>query len=283
MEVLWAALAICAIVSLVLYALAISWQRMLRSHSCAIRDLLQRIEALEFVENPFVRTKISQLAPAPLEQVHILTFRLCERFWRHTLGATERQVRYVHEHGTFVGSVKIEVWRSHIAITLRELLPQSKSAGWQTRTLDIYDGEPAVLWELALGLGANSPSTDALSVQLRYECKSIILAARSKLKRGWPEIIDSDVTERIVFGIPLDPEQLAEFRVRETEPRNGTAGTQGAAAFGLGSSSGEAKVASFSCQDEQQGFDWQLHIRELNGQATSGHWTIMDTQARRVS
>lgn len=82
MDILWAALAICAIVSVAFYALALSWQRMLRGHSRAIRGLFQRLEALEAMDDPLMRRRIGELMPSPLEQVHILSFRLGERFWR---------------------------------------------------------------------------------------------------------------------------------------------------------------------------------------------------------
>jgi hypothetical protein len=288
MDVLWAAVAICAMVSLVFYVLAASWQRMLRSHSRAIRDLLQRIETLESMEDPFVRRKIGELAPSPLEQVHILSFRLSERFWQNTLGATEQQMRHVHEHGIFVGSVKMEMWRSHVAVTLTELLPQSKSAGWQARTVDIYASDssaPTVLWELCLSPSANSPAVAPPSVQLRYENHTVILAARTKIKRNWPQASNIEsADERIVFRIPLDAEHLAQFRAPDPEMDDGETGEAAAAPFEAGSLRADASITSFSHQDEQQGVDWHLHIRELNGRTSSENWTIMEPpQVRRVS
>lgn len=282
MDVLWAAVAICAIVSLVLYVLAASWQRMLRSHARAIRDLLGRIEALESMEDPFVRSRMGRLAPLPLEQVHILSFRLSERFWRDTLGATEQQIRHVHEHGTFLGSVKMEVWRSHMAITLRELLPQSKSAGWQTRSLDVYDGEPTVLWELCLGAAAPVPLADAPSLQLRYENHSVILAARARTRPSSRDSMNKEPAEEsIVFRIPLEAHELHAFRAREAERRNDPHGAD--APGDPASLRADPALASFSHQDERQGVDWQLHIRELNGRTSSQQWTMISPpQARRV-
>lgn len=289
MEILWAALAICALVSVAFYFLALSWQRMLRSHSRAIRALFQRLEALEGMEDPMMRRKIGELMPSPLEQVHVLSFRLGERFWRDTLGATEQQVRHIHENGTFIGSVKIEIWRSHAAVTMRELLPQSKSAGWQTRTVDIYatdSSAPAILWELGLEPEANSRAMEPPSVELRYEKGVIVLATRSWKNRAWPETPDSvPANERIVFRIPLDAEQLAQFRVPEADRMTG--GVESETTGGSSEAGGQcadAWIASFSYQDERQGVDWQLHIRDLNGRTASEHWTIMEPpQVRRVS
>ncbi len=288
MDILWAALAICAIVSVAFYALALSWQRMLRGHSRAIRALFQRLEALEAMDDPLMRRRIGELMPSPLEQVHILSFRLGERFWRDTLGATEQQVRHVHEHGTFVGSVKVEVWRNHLAITLRELLPQSRAAGWQTRTVDIYAadaGAPVELWELCLEPVAKSSAIESPSVELRYENRAIILATQTSSNKALPGALNSDATEeRIVFRIPLDAEQLSEFRVPEADMETGIGPEATAGSFETGGQRGDAPIASFSHQDERQGVDWQLLIRDLNRRTASENWTLMEPpRVRRVS
>lgn len=287
MDILWAALAICAIVSVAFYALALSWQRMLRGHSRAIRGLFQRLEALEAMDDPLMRRRIGELMPSPLEQVHILSFRLGERFWRDTLGATEQQVRHVHEHGTFVGSVKIEVWRNHIAITLRELLPQSRTAGWQTRTVDIYAVDasaPVELWELCLEPATNS-AIESPSVELRYENRAIVLAAQTLPNKALPGALNrGSMEERIVFRIPLDAEQLAEFRVTETDMETEVKPEAAVGSFEAGAQRGDAPMALFSHQDERQGVDWQLRIRDLNGRTASEHWTVMESpRIRRVS
>jgi hypothetical protein len=289
MDVLWAALAICIMVGVTFYVLAAAWQRTLRSHSRALRALFQRLDALEAMEDPLMRRRIGELMPSPLEQVHILSFRLSDRFWRTALGATDQQLVHVREHGTFIGSVKIEIWRSHVSITLRELLPQGKSGGWQARTLDIYESEsaaPTALWELRLEPEAGTPAAETPSVQLRYENKGIVLAARTSARATWPQ--DSDrgsVHETIVFCIPLDMEQLGEFRMAEDEIENG--GTEDEAtvtSFGAERHSAVGSMASFSHQDDRQGFDWELRSRNLNGRTSSPDWTIMEPpRIRRVS
>jgi hypothetical protein len=288
MDILWAALAICAIVSVAFYVLAISWQRMLRGHSRAIRALFQRLEALEAMDDPLMRRRIGELMPSPLEQVHILSFRLGDRFWRDTLGATEQQVCHLHEHGTFVGSVKIEVWRNHLAVSLRELLPQSRAAGWQTRTVDIYAadaGAPVALWELCLEPAPNSRASEPPSVELRYENQAIVLAAQTWPNKALPGALSGDsMEERMVFRIPLDAEQLAEFRVPEADMQTGVKPDSYAGSLEAGSQRGDAPMASFSHQDERQGVDWQLLIRDLNGRAASERWTVMEPpRVRRVS
>jgi hypothetical protein len=289
MDVLWAALAICAMVSVTFYVLAVSWQRTLRGHSRALRAVFERLDALETVEDPVMRRKIGELMPSPLRQVHILSFRLGERFWRNTLGATDQQMLDVRVNGTFVGAVKIDVWRSHVAITVRELLARNKSADWQTRTIDIYatnSGTPTVLWELCLEPPANSPARQQSSVELRYENGAIVLAARTSANEHWFQGNNgAPAEEKVVFRIPLDAEQLAPFRMSEadTEPAE-IEDEAGAARFGAGRQRADAAVALFSHQDERQGVDWQLCVRELDGRTASGQWSIMEpSQVRRVS
>lgn len=289
MDILWAALAICAMVSVTFYVFAVSWQRMLKGHSRAIRALFQRLEALEAMEDPLMRRRIGELMPSPLEQVHIFSFRLSDRFWRDTLGATEQQIHHIHEHGTFVGSVKIEAWRSHLTITLRELLPQSKSGDWQSRTVDIYatdSGAPTVLWELCLEPAVNSRALEPASVELRYENRALVLTTRTWTQKAWPETSHSEsADERIVFCIPLDAEQLVDFRVPETNMEAGGIEREvTAASTEMGTRDADARIAFFSHQDEREGVDWQLRIRDLAGRTASGHWTVMEPRrVRRVS
>lgn len=278
MDILWAAMAICAIVSVVFYVLAISWQRTLRNQAAAIRTLVQRLEAFESMEDPVMRRKISELMPSPLEEVSILSFRLSDGFWRNTAGLTEAQIRHIHEQGTFVGSVKIETWRSHVTVTLRELPPHTQSSGWQTRTVDIYEtGSDAgtVLWELDLEPALTLSTRRHATLELRYENKTVVLAMRHAMKQARTEIAKGEnPEERIVFRIPLKTEQLVEFRMPETDRGTGTEGGK----------EEDTSVGSFAFQDEQQGVDWQLRLRSFERRISSGHWTIVEPRrTRRVS
>jgi len=278
MDILWAAMAICAIVSVVFYVLAVSWQRTLRSQAGAIRTLVQRLEAFEEMENPVMRRKISELMPPPLEKVCILSFRLSDAFWRDTAGLTEAQIRHIHEHGTFVGSVKIETWRSHVAVTLRELPPRSQSSGWQARTVDVYATESdsgTVLWELDLDPKLALPTRKPPTLDLRYEKKAIVLAMTCLAKEALVGISNGEPTEeKIVFRVPLDDDQLVPFRVAETDVEAG---------LETGKEEGTS-IESFACQDERQGIDWQLRVRDFGGSVSSGRWTVLESpRARRVS
>lgn len=289
MEILWAALAIGSIVSAAFYVLALSWRQVLRSHSRAIGALFRRLEALEAMEDPLLRRKIGELMPSPLEQVHILSFCLGDRFWRDTLGATEQQLDDLHEHGTFIGSVKIEVWRSHAAITVKELLPEGKSLGWQTRSVDIYaadSGKPTVLWELCLAREPNRGTVEPPAVELRYENREILLLARTWATGARPDVSPGEsAEEKIVFRIPLNAEKLAPFRVPEADEEAGEEENNVTdARFEAQTKRTDAPVSSFSHQDERQGVAWQLRIRNLDGRSAPGQWTILESpQVRRVS
>ena len=76
MDLVWTALGICVVVVFVFYILAQYWQRLLTQHSRAIRDLSARVQALEAMDDPALRQRISDSAPSPLEQVYTFGFRL---------------------------------------------------------------------------------------------------------------------------------------------------------------------------------------------------------------
>ena len=281
MEILWTALAICALVSIAFYFLAISWQRMLRNHAQAIRALSDRLDSIVDMDDPLLRRRISELTASPLERVFVFSFRLGDRFWRDMLGASEEQLRYVHERATFVGSVKVEVWRSHVTITLNELLPLGKSNSWQARTIDIYssDSARAVLWDVCLIPAVHSLVKEPPSVELRYEVNAIVLAIRNAERKGWADRRSSESQDRTIFRIPLAAEKLTEFHVSEAETEEDAV----ARSFDAVPRS-DRWLASYSHQDEQQDFDWHLRVRNLDGQTTSENWTVMEApRARRIS
>ena len=138
MDILWVALAVCVIVGFVFVVLARHWQRLLVHQSWTIRRLTDRVASLEEVADPNFRRKLDESAPSPLERVYTFSFRVNDDFWRKTVKATPRQLQYIREHGNFLGSVKIEQWRSHNVVTVTEVLPQAKSATWQTRSFDVF-------------------------------------------------------------------------------------------------------------------------------------------------
>ncbi|MHB8410473.1 MAG: hypothetical protein ACYDDI_00840 [Candidatus Acidiferrales bacterium] len=281
MDILWMGLGISAVVAFVFYALASYWQRLLKSQSRAIRALFDRIEALEEMDDPRFRKMVGESVPSPLEQVYVFNFRVSERFWTETVGANNEQLRYIRENGKILGSVKIERWRSHIAVAVTELLPQSQSAGWLTRTVDIYPTKEAVspvsLWELYAEPPANSRgSAPAPALELRLENESLILTARpAGPSLGIAGRVPSRVEETVIFEVSLDGDQLSPFRVSQDDA-DGDAQPA--------SSKTDSWLAFYRGNDEQRGVDWQLCVRDLNRKAIWERWNIVEPwQTRRVS
>ncbi len=175
MDILWTAVGIAVIVVFVFYVLAQHWQRLLRQQNWTIRRLFERVQSLEEMADPEWRRRLSDAVPVPLEQVFTLSFRLDDRFWHDAVRATEDDLKFIREYGSFVGAVKLERWRSHTVATITEVLPDRKATGWQTRALDFYpdpanSGDALSLWELALsrpGLSAERPPS--LELLLRAE------------------------------------------------------------------------------------------------------------------
>lgn len=277
MNILWAALAICLVVSVVFYALAVSWGRTLRGHSRAIRMLYQRLEALESLEDPFLRRRVSELVPSQLEEVCIFSLNLGEHFWRNSVGATESRAREIRENGTILGSVKLEIWRSHVSVTITELLPASKLAGWQTRVLNIYASESEqlkALWELRLEDDVDPAIRVGRVLQLRFRNRSLELAICGPAVNSTPEDQNAANDERLFFCIPLEPEKLSKHRIQNAEseesPRE--------------EATPERKLLLFSDENEDLGIAWRLSIRTLDDSKPSNNWKILEpARVRRIS
>jgi hypothetical protein len=262
MEILWPAMGIGVIVVFVFFVLAQHWQRVLRQQSLAIRHLVERVRNLEEMADPELRRRLSEAAPVPLEQVFTLSLRLSDRFWRDALRTTEEDRKFIRELGTFLGSVKLERWRSHTVATIAEILPDRKTTGWQTRSLDFYP-DPAkrddamTLWELALsrpGLAAERPPS-----------LDLVLRADSLELRGH-----------------LAPALLAEFRSAdplalegETDAENG-GGNLPPDEMATSESSWQA---FYSDCNEALGIEWQLRLRDLSKKAEWDRWRILESAA----
>lgn len=283
MDIVWAGLGISAVVGFVFYIMASQWARLLKSHSKAIRFLTQRLQALEEMEDPRLRRRIDDSAPSPLEQVYIFSFRLSDRFWADTIGATTEQMKYVREQGTFLGSAKIERWRSHITVTLTELLPQSQSAGWQTRTVDMYPGKQisgaAILWELHLEPPVNSaPHEKHPALELRFEEELLVLRARpgrASVKN------DAKMTpnEKVIFHVPLDADLLSDYRVKEEDAED--SGSEANEELARQLPRTDSWLTFYQYQDEKQGVDWQLCLRDLERKDAWEQWKVVEPQQVR--
>ena len=277
MDILWTAAGICVIVCFVFYVLALHWQRVLRHQSWMVRRLGDRLQVLEEIGDPQFRRRLSESAPMPLEQVFTFTFRLSEQFWRHTLSLTDKNWDFIRAFGSFVGSVKLECWRSHAVATITEVLPESKTAQWQSRSLDFYPdsakaGDSLTLWELRLaqqnGSAERPPSLELL---LRGNAIELCGHLTRMSHNGHGEAPDAEVT---FFRVPLDCGQLAEFRSQDpTEDSHDPEGGPGSNGSRLDASSWRA---FYSSTDETIGYEWQLWLRDLTRKAEWDRWKILE-------
>lgn len=277
MNILWAALAICVVVAFVFYILALSWQRTLGRQSRAIHTLYQRLEALESLEDPFLRRRVNELAPSQLEEVSIFSLNFSERFWRSSLGASESRARRIRENATMLGSVKFEIWRSHLTITLTELPPASRAAGWHNRVINIYDSEPRqpiTLWELSLEHDADLAISGGRILQLRFWNRCLELLVCGPAEGPIARDQNAVAGEQLFFCIPLDSERLSEHRIESAEQGERVPDQEAP----------EKGVLRFSHEDENLGIAWRLSIRILGGGGVSDKWRfVAPAPARRVS
>ena len=121
-----------------------------------VRKLADRVQVLEEMKDPQFRRRIGENAPPPLKQVFTLFVSAERALLAYDTGLTDEDWNFIRTYGSFVGSVKLECWRSHTVATITEVLPESKTARWETRSLDFYPdaakaAEELTLWELRLG------------------------------------------------------------------------------------------------------------------------------------
>ena len=290
MDILWQAMGVSLIVIFVFFVLARHWQQLLRQQSLAIRHLVQRVRNLEEMADPELRRRLGEAAPVPLEQVLTFSLRLGERFWRDALGTTEENRKFIREFGTFLGSVKLERWRSHAVATITEILPDCKTSGWQTRTLDFYP-DPAkrdaalTLWELALArpeLSSERPPSlemvllaDALELRGHLGAGAEVSSdnGRGAAREG------EDVT---FFRVPLDPALLAEFRSPDPLALDGEEGAEnrgGHPDVDEMAASPSSWQAFYFDRNEALGIEWQLRVRDLGKKAEWDRWRILESAA----
>jgi hypothetical protein len=286
MEILWPALGIGAIVMFVFYVLAQHWQRVLRQQSWTIRRLLDRVRDLEEMTDPELRRRLSESTPVPLEQVFTLTFRLSDRFWHDALHTTEDDLKFIREFGSFVGSVKLERWRSHAVATITEVLPNRKATGWQTRSLDFYpdgakSGDALSLWELALARpGLSTERPPSLELVLRENSMDLIghLAGGASANGNRTQTGHEQV---MFFRVPLDTALLAEFRSHD--PSDSADNGSGNSSAGEIPTNANSWHAFYSDRNDGLGIEWQLRLRDLNKKSEWERWKILESAAMPVA
>jgi hypothetical protein len=282
MAVIWAAIFIAAVLAFVIHVLAQHWQKLLRDQSWTIRRLLERVRNLESMADPMFLQRLNEASPMPLEQVYTLTLRLDDHFWSDAVRASEEDRAFIRENGSFVGSIKIERWRSHTVVTVKEVLPDKKASGWQTRSLDFYS-DPArntdtfQLWEIALsrsGLSLERPPYLELilhgnSIELWGHLASGAGRPSGNGRHGTP-----DREDVIFFRVPLDMAQLAEFRSHD--PAEAANGHGNPIMFEPGAS-GKSWRAFYSDRDDALGFEWQLRVHDLTKRSEWERWKILES------
>lgn len=280
MDVGWLALILAVAIVFVFFTLVQHWQRVVRHQAWSIKRLSERVEDLESISDPMFVQRLNEAAPMPLEQVFTFSLRLDDRFWSEALHATEDEKKFVRACGSFIGSVKLERWRSHTVAAITEVLPEGKAAGWQTRSLDLYS-DPArtndswTLWELPL----SRPGSSALrppSVELLLRANAVELCAHlrvNSLDASENGHRDAVVFEEVVFlRVPLDTAQLAAFRTHD--PANNGSGDSTPHELSARANSWQA---FYSGRDETFGIEWQLRLHDLSKKSEWERWKILDS------
>jgi hypothetical protein len=278
MDILWAAVGISIIVGFVLYVGAGHQAGVLRKQSLLIRHLSDRLHLLEEVENPQFRQRIGASAPPPLEQVLTFSFRFSERFWRGTLRLSQADWDFVRTFGSFVGSVKLERWRSHTVATITEVLSNRKTAAWQTRRLEYYpalagQNDSLTLWELPLGRPNASQPSLTLELSLRGDALELFTSVREPARPNATGTA-SESDGAVFFRAPLDPVRLSNFRAEDP-----SAGSKGNGSGGANVGKSVPWQTFYAWEDESRGLAWHLHLRDLSRKAEWERWKILETPA----
>ena len=279
MDILWPALGISVIVGFVFYVLAGHWGRLIRQQAGTIRHLADRVQMIEEVDNPRFRERLGESAPAPLELVFTFSFRFSDRFWRDTLRLSDADWDYVRSFGSFVASIRLERWRSHTAVTITEVLPDRKTAAWQTRSLYDYPADNShsaglTLWELPVARPAFGRRQPLIELMLR--ANAIELACTSSFSRAGSrngEITDEQI---VFFRTPLEMSRLAEYRSHDPAD----ASTENGPSNGRGSASWRS---FYAWEDETLGIEWELRVVDLNRKTDWERWRILESAAPLVT
>jgi len=280
MDVGWLALILAVAIVFVFFTLVQHWQRVVQRQAWSIKRLSERVEDLESISDPVFVQRLNEAAPMPLEQVFTFSPRLDDRFWSAALQATEDEKKFVRAYGSFIGSVKLERWRSHTVATITEVLPEGKEARWQTRSLNLYSNPTRTngcwtLWELPLsrpGLPARCPP----SLELLLRANSVELRGHLRLHpttasaNGHGEA--AILQEMVFLRVPLDTAQLAAFRGRDPADKGTGDVTED-------ERSGQANTwqAFYSGTDETLGIEWQLRLDDLSKRSEWERWKILES------
>ena len=281
MDILWAAAGICAIVFVVFFALAQHWQRILKQQSLTIRRLSERLRDMQDLGDPEFRRRVSEEAPVPLDQVFHFSLHFDERFWREQLHVGPAEWKFIQTHGSFIGSVKLERWRSHIVATVAEILPHSSMARWQNRTMDFYPdygrrGDSITLWDLRLA-PTNGTAEKKPTLELNLRSDALELSAHHLVVDGIHSgnRCESTQAERIFFKVPLDTALLSKFR--SADPAQDVPSNGASAANRTGHGDETSWKGFYTFRDDALGIEWQLRLHDLGKKAQWERWKILES------
>ncbi|MGA8104675.1 MAG: hypothetical protein WB869_21120, partial [Candidatus Acidiferrales bacterium] len=142
MKLVWAMLGAGALA--LLYSLALYRRRFRSQRSWARERLSSRMAAVEGRSRFDSSRDDAESARSFSEQVCVFSMSLTDRFWNETLQATAQEMAFIHEHGAFLSTVKIECGQRHVIVTIAEVLPESRSAEWHIRSFELFPGSSSL-------------------------------------------------------------------------------------------------------------------------------------------
>jgi hypothetical protein len=259
MKIVWAMLGASALAlaySLVLYRRRFRFQR-----SWARQRLTSRMSAVE--RSRFDSShEDGEAAQSFIEQICVFSMSLTERFWNETLQASAQEMAFIHEHGAFLSTVKIERGHRHVIVTIAEILPESRSAEWHIRSFELFPGSSSltrggvILWELRTADPGETSGASHRGLELRFEQNSLALSIRdysaaSQSRMDYPQ-------RRLIARIPLDVRLLSRFQVPDE-----TADPEAAGKTQARYPADATNISFFEHNDAAAGLIWHLCRQEF--------------------
>jgi hypothetical protein len=277
MKMVWAMLGASSLA--LLYSLVLYRRRFRSQRSWARQRLTSRMTAVER-SSRFDSARDEESAHSFIEQVCVFSMSLTERFWNETLQATAEEMAFIHEHGAFLSTVKIERGHRHVIVTIAEVLPESRSAEWHIRSFELFPGSSSlarggvILWELRTADPSDAASGSAgyRGLELRFEQNSLALSIRDYPPAS--EVRLEDPHRRLVARVPLDIRQLSRFQAPDeaADPL----GAKAAAKTQVRFPADAPTLAFFEHADAAVGLVWHLCRQEFVPRENSARSRTLD-------
>jgi hypothetical protein len=278
MKLVWAMLGASALA--LVYSLALYRRRFRSQRTWARERLTSRIAAVEGNSRFDSSRDDLESAQSFIEQVCVFSMSLTDRFWNETLQATAEEMTFIHEHGAFLSTVKIERGQRHVIVTIAEVLPESRSAEWHIRSFELFPGSSSldrgavILWELRTADPSEAASGSAgyRGLELRFEQNSLVLSIRDY--RPASEVRVEDPRRRLIARVPLDLRLLSRFQVPDetADPPSPEAARRTQARFPADAPS----ISFFEHNDVGLGLVWHLCRQEFVARESSARSRTLD-------